>query len=298
MVSVLAGVVGGLGLILGSFLNVVIFRIPAGRSVVSPPSACSSCAGKIRPWDNIPVLSWILLRGRCRDCAAGISARYPLVELGTALFFGGVAWWVVSGVSTGSITGPGSTFAFGSASGIISAAGVVDLVTAAAVAVALVAFLYLAAVSVTLAMIDLDTHTLPNRIVLPAYPVGAALLTGAALLAGEPDRLLPSLIGGGALFGLYLLMALLYPGGMGLGDVKLAGVLGLYLGWLGWGSLAVGAFSAFLLGGLFSLVLLLTRRANRKSGIPFGPWMLAGAWLGIFGGEAIATGYLSLFGLA
>ena len=287
-----AALVGGFGLLIGSFLNVVVFRVPAGRSIASPPSSCGSCAARIRPWDNVPVLSWLLLRGRCRDCSAGISARYPLVELGTAVFFAVVAWWAVSGVSTGSTTG------FGSTTEIISDTGVVDLALAATVAVSLMAFLYLAAVSVALTMIDLDTHTLPNRIVLPAYPVGAMLLACAALLAGESERLLPALIGATTLFGLYLLMALLYPGGMGLGDVKLAGVLGLYLGWLGWGPLVVGAFSAFLLGGLFSLVLILTRRANRKSGIPFGPWMLAGAWLGIFGGEAIATGYLSLFGLA
>jgi len=291
-------VLGAFGLLIGSFLNVVIYRIPAGRSTVSPPSACGSCAAPIRPWDNIPVFSWVLLRGRCRDCAAEISARYPLVELGTAVFFAVVTWWVVSGVSTGSTTGFGSITGFGSSTGIISDNGVVDLALAAVAAVVLAAFLYLAAVSVALAMIDLDTHTLPNRIVLPAYLVGAVLLACAALLAGEPERLLPALIGAATLFGLYLVMALLYPGGMGLGDVKLAGVLGLYLGWLGWGPLAVGAFSAFLLGGLFSLVLIGTRRANRKSGIPFGPWMLAGAWLGIFGGEAIATGYLSLFGLA
>ena len=287
-----AALVGGFGLLIGSFLNVVVFRVPAGRSIASPPSSCGSCAARIRPWDNVPVLSWLLLRGRCRDCSAGISARYPLVELGTAVFFAVVAWWAVSGVSTGSTTG------FGSTTEIISDTGVVDLALAATVAVSLMAFLYLAAVSVALTMIDLDTHTLPNRIVLPAYPVGAMLLACAALLAGESERLLPALIGATTLFGLYLLMALLYPGGMGLGDVKLAGVLGLYLGWLGWGPMVVGAFSAFLLGGLFSLVLILTRRANRKSGIPFGPWMLAGAWLGIFGGEAIATGYLSLFGLA
>ncbi|SDK29173.1 leader peptidase (prepilin peptidase) / N-methyltransferase [Cryobacterium psychrotolerans] len=277
MVGALAGVAGVFGSLIGSFLNVVIFRLPAGRSIVAPPSACGSCGARIRPWDNVPVVSWLLLRGRCRDCAAGISVRYPLVELGTALFFGVVAWWLLSGVvSTSSSTGSAT----------------------AGVAATLVAFLYLAAVSVALAMIDLDTHTLPNRIVLPAYPVAAVLLTGGALLAGTPERLLTALAGGAALFGLYLLLALIYPGGMGLGDVKLAGLLGLYLGWLGWAPLAVGAFSAFLLGGVFSLVLVITRRANRKSGIPFGPWMLAGAWLGIFGGETIATWYLSLFGLA
>ncbi|MCY7299357.1 MAG: prepilin peptidase [Ilumatobacteraceae bacterium] len=270
--------IGSFGLLIGSFLNVLIFRVPAGRSIVSPPSTCGRCGRRIRAWDNIPVLSWLLLRGRCRDCQVRISVRYPLVELGTAMFFGVVAWWVLAAwVATGSTTGVGPT---------------------AAVAVMLVAFLSLAAVSVTLAMIDLDTHTLPNRIVLPAYPVAAILLTAAALLTRDPGRLLTSLIGAGALFAFYLLLAVAYPAGMGLGDVKLSGVLGLYLGWLGWAPLVVGAFSAFLLGGLFALALLITRRATRKSGIPFGPWMLAGAWLGIFYGEQIAIGYLSLVGLA
>jgi leader peptidase (prepilin peptidase)/N-methyltransferase len=164
--------------------------------------------------------------------------------------------------------------------------------------IVLVAFLYLAAVSVALAMIDLDTHTLPNKILLPVYPVGAVLLTAAALVAGEPSRLLDALIGAAALFGLYLALALISPGGMGLGDVKLAGVLGLYLGWLGWASLIVGAFGAFLLGGLFGIGLLVTRKAGRRSSIPFGPWMLLAAWLGAVFGQSIAVGYLTLFGPA
>lgn len=272
MVSVV--LVGGLGLLIGSFLNVVVYRIPLKRSLISPPSACGGCDGRIRPRDNIPVVSWLLLRGRCRDCGVGISARYPLVELGTAIFFGLVALAILtdSGVSTAPLL--------------------------AAQMLTLSAFLYLAAISVALALIDLDTHTLPNRIVLPAYPVVAALLTAAALVNGEPARLVPAAIGGAGLFGLYLLMALVRPGGMGFGDVKLAGVLGICLGWLGWGALVVGAFSAFLLGGVFAVILVVTGRANRRSGIPFGPWMLAGAWVGIFFGDRIARGYLSLFGLA
>jgi prepilin signal peptidase PulO-like enzyme (type II secretory pathway) len=279
VVSVFVTGAGLFGSLIGSFLNVVIFRVPAGRSIVSPPSACGGCGARIRAWDNIPVLSWLVLRGRCRDCQVRISSRYPLVEFGTAVFFASVALWALS---------EDSIAVFSSDSGS----------TIAGQLLMLLAFLYLAAVSVSLAMIDLDTHTLPNRIVLPAYPVATVLLAAAALIAGEPGRILGALVGGAALFGVYLLLALAYPAGMGLGDVKLAGVLGLYLGWLGWGELAVGGFAAFLLGGFFALALVVTGKANRKSGIPFGPWMLAGAWLGIFYGEQIANGYLSLFGLA
>jgi leader peptidase (prepilin peptidase)/N-methyltransferase len=269
---------GLFGLLIGSFLNVVIYRIPAGRSISTPPSACTHCGGRIRPWDNVPVLSWLVLGGKCRDCRAPISARYPIVELATGVSFSAVTWWMLSAASPAS---PGATGA-----------------SIAAWAVTLVAFLYLCAISIALALIDLDTHTLPNRIIYPAYLVSVVLLVAAALLAGAPERLLVASIGGAGLFALYLALALIRPGGMGLGDVKLAGVLGLYLGWLGWGELAVGAFAAFLLGGLFGVVLLAVRRAGRKSSIPFGPWMLAGAWIGILFGNTIALGYLNLYGLA
>jgi len=144
----------------------------------------------------------------------------------------------------------------------------------------------------------LDTHTLPNSLVLPAYIVIAVLLVAASVVYGDYSQLLSAAIGGVALFAAYFVMALVYPGGMGFGDVKLAGAIGLLLGFLGWGPLVVGAFSAFLLGGLFGIALLVSRKANRKSGIPFGPWMLAGAWLGIFIGERIWNWYLGLFQLA
>jgi leader peptidase (prepilin peptidase)/N-methyltransferase len=280
MDSTIAGVFGILGALIGSFLNVVIYRIPAGRSIVSPPSSCSSCGARIRPYDNIPVVSWLVLRGKCRDCQAPISPRYPMVELGTGVVFAVVALWVFSTADFGwaDVTTNDNTLA-------------IQLIV-------LVAFLYLAAISVALAMIDLDTHTLPNKILLPAYPVAAVLLTAAALVAGEPGRVLTALIGAAALFGLYLALALISPGGMGLGDVKLAGLLGLYLGYLGWGPLIVGAFGAFLLGGVFGLILLATHKAKRRSGIPFGPWMLLAAWLGVFFGDQIAIGYLTLYGLA
>jgi leader peptidase (prepilin peptidase)/N-methyltransferase len=267
-VLVSLGVFGGL---IGSFLNVVIFRVPAGRSIVSPPSACSSCGAGIRARDNIPVLSWVLLRGRCRDCSASITARYPLVELGTALFF------VV--VTAHFLRAP------------------VDVRDAGAVVFLVLAYLYLAAISVTLALIDLDTRTLPNRIVLPSYLVGFGLLGGEAVTSGDAALLLRGSLGLAILWGVYLVLALVYPGGMGFGDVKLAGLLGLFLGYLGWGELIVGGFAAFLLGGVYGVGLLLAKRASRKSGIPFGPWMLGGAWVGILFGGWIWDAYLSLLGL-
>jgi leader peptidase (prepilin peptidase) / N-methyltransferase len=277
---------GGFGLLIGSFLNVVVYRVPLRRSIVSPPSACPTCGTAIRSRDNIPVISWVLLRGKCHSCRSPISARYPIVELGTGLLFAAVAvWFGVSGVSTGSTTGLVST------SSTTGAAGIVAWV------LALVAFLYLAAISVVLALIDFDTHTLPNRIVLPSYLVGIALLGATSVLGGDYGALLRAGVGMAALWLAYLAMALAYPGGMGFGDVKLAGVLGLYLAWVGWGALAVGAFAAFLLGGLFSIGLIIARKAGRKSCIPFGPWMLAGVWVGIFFGESIASGYLTLVGL-
>lgn len=265
---VLAGV---LGLLVGSFLNVVIWRVPKGKSIRYPGSACPNCGHAIRWWDNIPVVSWLILRGRCRDCAAPISRRYPLVELVTGLFFAGVAGWLLATLA--------------------------PRVSLPALVFAALAYLFLAAISVALALIDLDTHTLPNVIVLPAYVVGALLLGVSSVISGDLGALLRAGLAMVAMLVAYLAMALAYKGGMGLGDVKLAGMLGLFLGWLGWGSLLVGAFAAFLLGGLFAVILLVLRRANRKSGIPFGPWMLLGAWGGVFFGEGIWSSYLALFGL-
>lgn len=261
-----------LGLVIGSFLNVVVYRVPNGLSIVSPPSACPRCGAGIQPRDNLPVVSWLILRGKCRSCGTAISMRYPLVEFGTALAFVTVVVWFLSALPRGA-----SLLASG---------------------LALLAFLYLAAASIALALIDLDVHRLPNSIVFPVYAVGVTLLGGAGLLDADMESLARAGIGLVILWIFYLLMALAYPGGMGFGDVKLAGALGLFLGYLGWGQLAVGAFAAFLLGGIFALGLVVSRRANRKSGIPFGPWMLAGAWVGIFFGGALWDTYLFVLGVA
>jgi leader peptidase (prepilin peptidase)/N-methyltransferase len=267
---VCAGVVG---LLIGSFLNVVAYRVPAGLSVVSPGSACPGCGASIAARDNIPLLSWVLLRARCRHCSMRIPVRYPLVEGATAIAFVMAALPFVGRVAL-----PADPRLVG--------AGALELV----------AFLYLAAISVVLAVIDLDLWRLPDRIVLPAYGVGAALLGGAALLRQDPAALGLAAAGAGIAFSFFGLLHLV--GGMGLGDVKLAGVLGLFLGYLGVAQLTIGIAAGFLLGAVVGIALVAGHRSNRKSRIPFGPFMLAGAWVGVLAGQPLATAYLRLTGLA
>lgn len=252
------------GLLIGSFLNVVIARVPVGASVVSPPSACPGCGAGIRPRDNVPVLSWLILRGRCRDCDEPISGRYPLIELVTALVFAATAWWFLP-----------------------------DPLNASGIVVTL-AYLYLAAACIALFAIDLELHRLPDKIVLPSIAVVGLMLTLAAALDGSWGSLGRALLCGVILFVLYFVMLVAYPSGMGFGDVKLAAVLGMALGWLGWGPFVIGAFSAFLLGGLFSIALLVIGRAGRKTGIAFGPWMILGAAVGIAAGNPLWDAYLTL----
>ncbi len=252
---------GVLGLLVGSFLNVVVWRVPRGESVVTPPSACPACHHRVRARDNVPVISWLLLRGRCRDCGEPIAWRYPAVELTTAVLFAAVA--LANGLSW-----------------------------------SLPALLYVAAVSVALALIDLDHRRLPDAIVLPSYLVALALLALATWGPGSPATagdLVRAVVGGLAMFVFYFVVVLIYPRGMGFGDAKLAGVLGLYLGFLGWEQLVVGWFAAFVLGGVFALGLLATGRASRKSSVPFGPWMLLGAAVGLSAGGVIGSWYLDLF---
>jgi leader peptidase (prepilin peptidase)/N-methyltransferase len=248
-----------LGLVVGSFLNVVIHRVPAGESVVRPRSRCPGCGHEIAARDNVPVVSWLLLRGRCRSCGEPISVRYPLVELLTAGLFlvmlarFGLSW-------------------------------------------ELPAFLYLAAVGVALALIDLDVHRLPDALTLPSYVVGGALLLLPTVASGTWGDYGRAWLGAAALFVFYFVLVLVYPSGMGFGDVKLAGVLGLYLGWLGWGVLLVGGFLGFLLGAVVGGGLMLLRRAGRKTKIPFGPFMLLGALLAICWGQAVWDGYVGTIG--
>jgi leader peptidase (prepilin peptidase)/N-methyltransferase len=249
--------VGVLGLAVGSFLNVVIHRVPRNESLVRPGSRCPHCKAAITAWQNVPVLSWLVLRGRCAHCRHRISPRYPLVEAGTAVLFVAVAVRI----------GPGW---------------------------ALPAYLYLAAVAIALALIDLAVRRLPDAIVLPSYVVGVVLLIPATMEQADWRAGVRGILAAAALWAIYFAIALAYPGGMGFGDVKLAGLLGLFLGWLGWSSVLIGTFAGFALGAVIGMVLLATRRGDRKTAIPFGPCMLAGAMLAVFVASPIAAWYASL----
>jgi leader peptidase (prepilin peptidase)/N-methyltransferase len=248
-----------LGLAIGSFLNVVIWRVPRGESVNRPASHCPRCDTAIKPYDNLPVLSWLLLRGRCRSCRNPISARYPLVELGTGVLFALMA------------------VKFGAHA-------------------VLPAYLYLAAVGIALSLIDVDVKRLPDIIVLPSYGVAAVLLGIAAATGHDASRALRALIGMALYYGLFAVLRLIYPRGMGFGDVKLAGVLGLYLGWLGYGVLFVGIFAGSLLGGVVGIGLLASRQASRKTKVPYGPFMVAGAMVAVFLGAPLVHAYLHTTG--
>jgi leader peptidase (prepilin peptidase) / N-methyltransferase len=256
----LAVAAGILGLLVGSFLNVVIHRVPLGESVVHPRSRCPGCATELAARDNVPVLSWVLLRGRCRTCGEPISPRYPLVELGTAVLFGGVAVWC--GLSW-----------------------------------SLPAYLYLAGISVALSAIDLDVRRLPDKIVLPSYVVALVLLLLPAVAEGRGDAYLRAALTGVGLFAFYFLLALIYPAGMGFGDVKLSGVLGIYLGWYSWGLAILATFVAFLLGAVVGVAVMVRTREGRRTKVPFGPFMLLGTFIALFFGQRVIDWYVAGIGL-
>ncbi len=251
---------GVLGLLLGSFGNVVVHRVPEGASVVRPRSACPGCGAEISARDNVPVVSWLLLRGRCRACGEPISVRYPLLELTCGLLFAAVAWrvgasWLLPGL------------------------------------------LLLAWLLLVLAVIDARTRRIPNALTYPLAPVLAALLVVGALLDGDPAAALRIPLAGLAGFAVLLAIALASPRGMGMGDVKLAGVIGLGLGALGWGEVVVGLFAGFLLGGIAAIALLATGARSRRDAIPFGPYLALGAIAALLAGRPIVEAYLATSGL-
>jgi leader peptidase (prepilin peptidase) / N-methyltransferase len=247
--AALAALLGGL--LIGSFLNVVAWRLPRGESLVRPGSQCPACGTPVRPYDNVPVLSWLVLRGRCRACGAPISPRYPLVEAATGLLWLGVA---------------------------LRGGEAVEVVTGLLLVTALV----------PLVLIDLEHRLLPNRITGPA---AAALLVAALALdpGGVPERLAAAAAAGGV----FLLAALAHPRGMGMGDVKLAAVLGLALG----REVAAALFVALLAGTLVGLAVIARKgaREGRKTAVPFGPFLALGAVVALFAGAAMVDAYLDRF---
>ena len=295
---VLIVITGIYGLVIGSFLNVVAYRVPAGVPLTRE-SRCPSCDAKIRWWQNVPVLGWLALRGRCAFCGAAISARYPAVEALTGILFAAVAAGVAFSRPLDARPVDGRLW-LGSAEfwGI------------------LVTMLVFLSISIALTLIDLDTTRLPNAIVLPGWVTMIVLLLVTTVLIGllpaeggleagtttdagtwagiDWGPFVRAVVGGVALFVFYFIVRLISPRGMGGGDVKLAGLAGTMMAWFGWGPFIVGAFAAFALGGLFGIAMMLIGRARRKTAIPFGPWMLAGAWTGIIVGEPVSRWYLGL----
>jgi leader peptidase (prepilin peptidase) / N-methyltransferase len=259
-----ATLAGILGLLVGSFLNVVVYRVPAGLSVVRPSSHCPNCGSTIRNRHNVPVLGWLALRGKCADCAQSISARYPIVEALTAALF------VVLTIR----------------------------LTNLHIVAALPAYLYFAAAGLALAAIDLDHRRLPDLIVLPSYAVVAVLLVIASAHSHDWWALGRAAIAAGSLFSFYFAIAFAYPGGMGFGDVKLAGLLGGLLGYLSWSALVVGAFAGFALGAVAGVIVIAIGRGGRKTAVPFGPFMIAGAMLAVFVANPLAHAYLHVLGRA
>ena len=235
-VAVVAGVYG---LVVGSFLNVVIWRVPRHESIVKPRSHCPACDSQIATRDNIPLVSWLILRGKCRHCGNAISARYPLVELLTGLLFAAV----------------GARFSH---------------------SWALPAFLVLTGALVAISAIDLEHFIIPNRIVYPLGFASVFLLALAALIGHDWTAFGRSLLGALAAFSFFFVLHLVAPGGMGFGDVRLSFVLGLFLGWLGWPEVLGGLFAGFLYGAVIGIVLIAVGSRGRRQHIPFGPFLAAG----------------------
>jgi leader peptidase (prepilin peptidase) / N-methyltransferase len=247
--AILLAAVGGL--IIGSFLNVVAHRLPRGESLVHPRSRCPHCETQLRAIDNVPVLSWVFLRGRCRYCGAPISARYPLVELTTGALYAAV-------------------------------------VASQDDAVRIVLGLLLVTALVPITLIDFDHRIIPNRITGPA-----AIAAVIAIVALDTDFLPEALIAAVAGGGFFFIAVVLYPRGMGMGDVKLAGMLGLYLG----RAVAPAILIALISGVLVGAVIIARKGAKegRKTAVPFGPFLALGGMIAFFVGNELVDAYLDTF---
>lgn len=244
------------GLVIGSFLNVVIYRTPRGESLMGR-SHCPGCNYQIAPYDNIPVFSWLALKGRCRRCKQTISPQYPLVEAATAVSFGLIVWQ------------------FG----------------ASPVSFLLIFF---AASSIALFMIDLQTLRLPDAIVIPTTVVLAGGFALLSIYDKDLDRFFVAALGAGLLTLFYFVIWIATLGrGLGFGDVKLAPSLGLTMGYFGLGAVLSGTAVAWLLGAIIGVFAIVVGKAKRGKPIPFGPFLIIGCWVGVFFGADMFDGYWS-----
>lgn len=255
MTILLSAACGVLGLVVGSFLSVLVWRVPRKESVVRPRSSCPSCGTQLAARDNVPVVSWLLLRGRCRTCSTRISVRYPLLELSSAALFAATAAHL------------GFTFA-------------------------LPAYLVLAASLLALSAIDLDHRLLPNKIIFPTGYAVAVLLLLAALAEGEPRRIVWAAIGGVGSFALFFALHFISPGGMAYGDVRFSFVLGMAVGWLGIGLVPLFLFVSFLVSAVTGVIYAAATGKGLKASIPFGPFLALGAEVAIFVGRPLVDAYL------
>ena len=252
MAVFLAVCCGVLGLSVGSFLNVVIHRVPRKESVVRPRSACPSCHTTIRNRDNIPVLSWILLKGHCRDCRISISPRYALVEALTSALF---------------------------------VATVIRLGTDWAVP----SFLALVAGLVALAFTDLENLLLPVRIVYPTVLAVVALQLVAVAAGDGAHHLVSAAASGAVAFVAFFALHVASPRGLGFGDVRLAGLIGLGLGWLGGSYAFIALFSGCALAALIGITLIASGRMGRKTPLPLGFFLAAGSFVALFAGQPLSS---------
>jgi leader peptidase (prepilin peptidase)/N-methyltransferase len=257
MLGLLVGYCALFGLLVGSFLNVVIYRVPRKESVVSPRSACPTCDVPIAPRDNVPIFSWLFLHGRCRSCRSPISMRYPLIEAATAGLFAGVAARI--GFSW-----------------------------------ALPAYLVLAAGLLALACTDMEHLLLPKRIVYPVLGLVGVLLLVAATITGHWHDLLVASICAVVWFVIFFALNAISPRSLGFGDVRLAPVLGLALGWLGVRYVLLGFFAANLIGAIIGIALIASKAMSREQQIPYGVFLAFGTLLAIFAGPELLRPFQSL----
>ena len=236
------------GLLIGSFLTVVVDRVPRGASIVQPGSACGNCGLRLGPLDLVPVVSWLALRGKCRQCHTSIGVEPLVLEVSTAALFGLTAWHFGESWLTP-------------------------------------AFCVLMAGLLALSWIDLKTQRLPREITYTTAALGAPLLVVAALVAHQPKRILLMLLGAAIALALMAAIYGLSRGGLGDGDVRLSPLLGGYLGWLNPGLAPVGLFFGFVLGAVVGVVMMAMRRAGRRTALPFGPFLAAGTVVAVFVGQ-------------